>query len=133
MHVRDMGSIPGLGRSPGRGCGNPLKYSCLENPVIRGAWWPTVPRVAESDTNEGTEHTHAQLGVRLCILFPMAAVSKAKISSRAVVFVFPTVYGFTKGSLNKDLRLAVLNLHSPVITQEPYLVVTRCGGGEALI
>ena len=37
-HVRDMGSIPGSGRSPGEGNGNPLQYSCLENPVDRGAW-----------------------------------------------------------------------------------------------
>ena len=37
-----MGSIPGLGRSPGGGHGNPLQYSCLENPMDRGAWWATV-------------------------------------------------------------------------------------------
>ena len=37
--VRDVGSIPGLGRSPGEGNGNPLKYSCLGNPMERGAWW----------------------------------------------------------------------------------------------
>ena len=36
--VRDVGSIPGLGRSPGRGDGHPLQYSCLENPMDRGAW-----------------------------------------------------------------------------------------------
>ena len=40
--VRDLGSIPGLGRSPGGGHGNPLQYSCLENPIDRGAWWATV-------------------------------------------------------------------------------------------
>ena len=40
--IRDMGSIPGLGRSPGEGHGNPLQYSCLENPMDRGAWWVTV-------------------------------------------------------------------------------------------
>ena len=45
-----MGSIPGLGRSPGEGSGNPLQYSCLENPVDRGAWWGTVHGVTrESD------------------------------------------------------------------------------------
>ena len=49
----DPGSIPGLGRSP-EGNGNPLQYSCLENPVDRGAWWATVHRVAESDTTEVT-------------------------------------------------------------------------------
>ena len=48
--IRDMGSIPGLGRSPGEGNGNPLQYSCLENLMDRGSWWATVHRVAESDT-----------------------------------------------------------------------------------
>ena len=38
----DMGSILGLGRSPGRGHGNPLQYSCQENPMERGVWWATV-------------------------------------------------------------------------------------------
>ena len=44
--VRDRGSIPGLGRSPGGGHGNPLQYSCLENPMDRGAWLAMVLRVA---------------------------------------------------------------------------------------
>ena len=42
----DLGSIPGLGRSPGEGNGNPLQYSCLENSMDEGAWWATVHRVA---------------------------------------------------------------------------------------
>ena len=42
----DLGSIPGLGRSPGEENGNPLQYSCLENPMDRGAWWATVHGVA---------------------------------------------------------------------------------------
>ena len=46
--VRDMGSVSGLGRSPGAGHGNPLQYSCLENPMDRGAWQATVHRVAQS-------------------------------------------------------------------------------------
>ena len=46
----DSGSIPGLGRSPGEGNGNPLQYSCLENPMDRGAWRATVHRVAKSWT-----------------------------------------------------------------------------------
>ena len=41
-NVGDLGSIPGSGRSPGEGNGNPLQYSCLKNPVDRGAWWATV-------------------------------------------------------------------------------------------
>ena len=48
--LRDTGSIPGLGRSPGEGNGNPLQYSCLENPMDRGAWWATVHGVTKSWT-----------------------------------------------------------------------------------
>ena len=44
----DSGSIPGLGRSPGEGNGNPLQYSCLENPMDGGAWWATVHQVTKS-------------------------------------------------------------------------------------
>ena len=53
-NVRDMGSIPGLGRSPGGGHGNTLQKSCLEKPMDRGAWWTIVHRVAQSDTTEVT-------------------------------------------------------------------------------
>ena len=42
--IRDIGSVPGWGRSPGGGHGNPLQYPCLENPTDRGAWWATVHR-----------------------------------------------------------------------------------------
>ena len=48
--VRDMGSIPGSGRSPGKGNGYPLQYSFLENPMDRVAWQATVHRVAKSQT-----------------------------------------------------------------------------------
>ena len=44
----DMGSIPRLGRSPGEGHGNPLQYSCLGNPMDRGAWWAVIQGVAKS-------------------------------------------------------------------------------------
>ena len=47
---RDLDSIPGSGRSPGEGNGNPLQYSCLENPMDRGAWWAIVHGVAKSRT-----------------------------------------------------------------------------------
>jgi len=52
----DVGSIPGSGRSPGGGHGNPLQSSCWENPIDRGAWWAAVHRVTESDMTEATEH-----------------------------------------------------------------------------
>ena len=46
----DQGLTPGSGRSPGEGNGNPLQYSCLENPMDRGAWWATVHGAAKSRT-----------------------------------------------------------------------------------
>ena len=45
--ARYVGLIPGLGRSPGEENGNPFQYSCLENPMVRGAWWATVHGVAK--------------------------------------------------------------------------------------
>ena len=48
--AEDPGLLPGYGRSPGEGNGNPLQYSCLENPMDRGTWWATVHGVANSWT-----------------------------------------------------------------------------------
>ena len=53
--ARDVGSLPGSGRSPGVGNGNPLQYSCLKNSMDRGAWWATVHGVAKE--SDRTEHT----------------------------------------------------------------------------
>ena len=52
--VREVGSIPGLGRSPGEGNGNPLQYSCLENSMDKGAWRGTVRGVAKSQMRLST-------------------------------------------------------------------------------
>ena len=57
--VRDVVSIPGSGRSPGGGNDNPLQYSCLENPMDRGAWWATVHGAAKSWTQLKQPSTHA--------------------------------------------------------------------------
>ena len=62
-NVEDLGSIPGLGRSPGEEKGNPLQHSCLGNPMDRGAWWVTVQ---ESDmTEQLTFYEWETLGVGL--------------------------------------------------------------------
>ena len=52
--IRDLGSIPGPGRFPGEGHGNPLQYSCLENPIDRRSWQATVHGVTKSQTTEVT-------------------------------------------------------------------------------
>ena len=52
-NVEDPGSAPGLGRFPGEGNGNTFQYSCLENSIVRGAWWPTVHGVTKSQTRLG--------------------------------------------------------------------------------
>ena len=60
--VRDAGSIPGTGRSPGKGNGNPLKYSCLENPMNGGIWRAMVQRVAKNQT-QIAQHSHTHLAL----------------------------------------------------------------------
>ena len=54
-NARDLGLIPGWGRSPGEGNGNPLHYSCLGNPVDRGAWQATIQRIEKSQTRLSDE------------------------------------------------------------------------------
>ena len=62
--VGDMGSIPGSGRSPGGGHGNPLQYSCLENPMDKGAWWATVYRATVRLNRSNLAHTHTDVKER---------------------------------------------------------------------
>ena len=60
----DGGSVPESGRSPGDGNGNPLQYSCQENPTDRGAWWATVYRVTEeSETTERLNNNNSNPGL----------------------------------------------------------------------
>ena len=67
----DVGSIPGSGRFPGGGNGNLLQYSCLENPMDRGAWWAVVHRVAKSQTQLSMHACTALLSTMyLYLMFP---------------------------------------------------------------
>ena len=72
----DPGSIPGMGRSSGEGNGNPLQYSCLENPMDRGAWQATVPGVSQSQTQLSELQQQEQF-YRLIFLLPSVEVGGA--------------------------------------------------------
>ena len=66
--ARDMGPIPGSGRSPGGGHGSPLPYSCLENPMDRGAWQATVNGVTQSRTRlKRLSSSSSGEGVSVCV------------------------------------------------------------------
>ena len=60
----DSGSVSGLGRSHGEGNGNPLQYSCLENPMDRGAWWATVHGVSKRQTRLYNQHS----AIKSCVV-----------------------------------------------------------------
>ena len=83
----DTGPIPGLGRSPGGGHGNSLQYSCLENPMDRGAWWATVHGVPESDM---TEDTHLLHSLAFDVIFSeVSYIGRAHISVELkIIFTF---------------------------------------------
>ena len=81
--MRDRGSIPGSGRSPGGGHSNPLQYSCLENPMDRRARWAAIHGVAESDMIEETRHSLGVSNSFLCAVF--SALSAVQISSQVIL------------------------------------------------
>ena len=65
--IKDVGSIPRSGRSPGEGHCHPLQYSCLENPMDRGAWWATVHGIAKSWTQQKRLSMHARTKTSLSL------------------------------------------------------------------
>ena len=69
--ARDEGSIPGLGRCPREGHGNPLQYSCLENPLDGGAWWATVHKVTKSHTQLKRLNMHVLLLIVISPAIPI--------------------------------------------------------------
>ena len=83
-----MGSIPGLGRSPGGGNGNPLQYSCLGNPVDRGDWWATVHGVTKSRIQLGTHVQMFILGLtckNVSYLYLAVKINSAKLGEKIIV------------------------------------------------
>ena len=84
-----LGSIPRLGRSPGEGKGNPLQYSCLENPIDRGTWWATIHGVARRGHNVVTK---APYFIWLFLLFTLCAFSAPGACSWTQYTVLPCVF-----------------------------------------
>ena len=87
IDIRDMNSIPGSGRFPGEGHGNPLQYSCLENPMDRGAWRATVHSITKSWTRRKQLSTAAQHNVNFCyLLFIKNCFKSLKFASSSLFF-----------------------------------------------
>ena len=82
--TRDADSIPGSGRSHGGGHGNPLQYSCLENPMDRGAWWATVHGVTKIRTGLKWLSTHACMLLRIQQRINVSQIKMISISSTSV-------------------------------------------------
>ena len=78
--IRDVGSIPGLGRSPGGGHGNPLQYSCLENPMERRIWQGTVHSVQKSQTQLKQLSTHRLVHIPYTYLLSSVQFSHSVVS-----------------------------------------------------
>ena len=72
--IRDMGLIPGLGRSSGGRLGNPLQYSCLENPVNRGAWWAMIHRVEKRWMVTWQAHAYIHIYIFFSDSFPLQII-----------------------------------------------------------
>ena len=103
--IRDTGSIPGLGRSPGGGRGNPLQYSCLKSPMDRGTWRAAVRRVTRSQTRLKQLSTHVHVGSSLQHTgFPLVEVREL---SCPLVLPFTFQCSFPGGSAVKNLPASV--------------------------
>ena len=86
---RDVGLITGLGKSFGGRNGNPLQYSCLENPTDRGAWWAIVHEVTESDT---TEHSCISVCVCVCVYIYICMYVYVYMYIYVYVYIYTYVY-----------------------------------------
>ena len=112
--TRDVGLIPGLGRSPGEGNGNLLQYSCLKDPIDRGALWTIVHGVADM-----TEHRHVYVYVYTYIYVPMylyvclCAYRYTEIASRLFMFVYKCPSQPFSPLTNHHLTVNISQLRSP--------------------
>ena len=92
----DPGSIPGSGRSPGEGNGNPLQYSCLENPIDWGAWWAAVHGVTKSRTglSDFTYLFKSQVSVVIIIFFLVSLQTITSLKRKKKFWKFTSIFPF---------------------------------------
>ena len=103
--IRNVSLIPGLGTFPGKGNGNPLQYSCLENPMDRGAWWATVHGTAKSRTRLKwlSMHIHWEFDTRSYNRVRAEVESAFKISVLQVLCPFPWL-----GAEQKEILASII-------------------------
>ena len=116
--TRDLGSIPGLGRSPGKGHDDPLQHFCLENSMDKGGWWATVHGVAESDmTEHACTHGHLSLqgsnhGLLQLLTFNTPGM-ECRVESRN-----EALWGKLAGQVFRQIFLGA-DLMSPILASPP--------------
>ena len=111
--LRDGVLISGLGRSPGGGYGNPLQYSCLENPTDRGILWATIHRVAESQTRLKWLSMHARRCILYCLPYmvcPTCITNGQRSCSKT-----EATWAFQRNEIDVGIRRKIL-LFPPGIT-----------------
>ena len=138
-----MDSIPGSGRYPGGGRGNPLQYSCLENPIDRGAWWATVHRVTKNQTwlsQWARTHTHTlcpqsteysfQCYISLAIYFIRSSIYSESGSRSVVSDVLRQHELYSPwNSLGQNIGVGNLSLLQGIFPTKDWAQVSRVAGG----
>ena len=109
--VRDLGSIPGSARSCGERNGNPLQYSCLENPMDRGDWWITVHGFTKSQTPDTTERLtpYRSSAFPFAYAFSAQSMQSAVCSCRSCFHFLPSDWATTPDVHKSYLMIIALN------------------------
>ena len=115
------GLIPGLGRSPGEGNGNPLQYSCLENPVDRGAWQATVHEVTELDMTEWLIYTHTHTHIVLFLIFWGISILFSIVAA-PIYILTNNIWGFSFLHIFSNTYGLFDNMHT-----NGYEMISHCG------
>ena len=116
----DVCLIPGSGKSPEGGHGNPLQYSCLDNPTDRGTWWSTVHRVPKSWTRlkRLSTHTHILWSI------PFIELISTSIISHIYFLIFIRIFKF---SLIYNMEKAVFLINGAEKTGQPFMQKNETG------